>query len=64
VVPEGEVLNGIDEIAAFLRLNGRTVTGLIKSAALPVCRLGLGKASTKTAIVNWLTRRAESGTNG
>jgi hypothetical protein len=63
-LPDSEILNGIVEIAAFLKVTNRTVTGLIGSAALPVCRLGLGKASTKTAITNWLTRRAEGRIDG
>jgi hypothetical protein len=63
-MPDSEILNGISEIAAFLKVTNRAVTGLIGSGGLPVCRLGLGKASTKTAITNWLTKRAEAGTNG
>jgi hypothetical protein len=63
-IPDNEVLSGIAEIAAFLKVTNRTVTGLIGSGGLPVCRLGLGKASTKTAITNWLTRRAEGRIDG
>ena len=64
VVPAGEILVGILEIAAFMRLNHRTVTGLIRSGGLPVTRCGLGKVSTKGAIIRWLERRAENGSNG
>jgi hypothetical protein len=63
-IPGGEVLSGIAEIAAFLRVNGRTITGLISSGGLPVTRLGLSKVTTKTAVVNWLTKRAEGRIDG
>jgi hypothetical protein len=62
--PDSEILNGVSEIAQFMRLSSRTVGALIKTAGLPTCRVGLGKSTTKTAVVNWLTRRAEGRIDG
>jgi hypothetical protein len=64
VVPSGEILVGVAEIGAFLRLNPRTVSNLIKRDALPVTRCGLGWLTTKGAVVRWLERRAEGRING
>ena len=55
---EGELLIGTAAIAAFLRINQRCVSQLIKCAGLPVATVGLWKVTTKQMLFRWIEQRA------
>jgi hypothetical protein len=64
VADDGELLVGTAAIAAFLRVNQRCVSQLIKDAGLPVASVGLWKVATKQMLFRWIEQRATRGTAG
>jgi hypothetical protein len=56
VEPSTEILRGVREIAAFLRVHRKTVTTLIK-AGLPVMPFGQGMVTTRQLLLRWVERQ-------
>jgi hypothetical protein len=54
-----EILYGYLNISEFLGVSRDFVGRLVKRDGLPLCTWGHHKLTTRTAIVNWLTRKAE-----
>lgn len=55
---EAGLLVGLAEIAAFLHLNQRTVSGLIRTGGIPATKIGLHWMASRNQIVAWVEARA------
>jgi hypothetical protein len=55
--PHSDLLIGLDDIAAFMRVNRKQVSRFIREG-LPAVRVGLPLVSTRKLVIAWIETKA------